>query len=202
MRALSTRWGARLAGGSPLGSVALLTGGAGLGAAVVVAGSPVLSRLYGPEAFGTLAVFVSLVSTLTTVGSWRYELAIPLPEQKSFAANLLALCLAIVALMGAAVSVAAFLFANPILKWLNCTALAPYFWLLPVAFIGGSAYQVLGAWTLRHEAFQEVARTRVSQSCGTVAAQLARRALDIGPAGLSDGCGCPWHRANANLLRV
>jgi O-antigen/teichoic acid export membrane protein len=158
-----------------------------VGAAVVVAGSLILSRLYSPEAFGTLAVFVSLVSTLTTVGSWRYELAIPLPEQKTVAANLLALCLAIVVVMGAAVSMAVFLFAEPVLKWLNSAELAPYVWLVPVAFVGGSAYQTLGAWTLRHEAFEEIARTRVGQSCGTVGTQLALGVAGLGPVGLLAG---------------
>ncbi|HWQ52168.1 MAG TPA: oligosaccharide flippase family protein [Bryobacteraceae bacterium] len=146
-----------------------------------------LSRLYNPEAFGTLAVFISLASLLTSVGSWRYELAIPLPAQSTVAANLLVLCLVVVALMGAVVSLFVLFAAGSIAGWLNCIELAPYLWLLPAAFVGGSAYQVLGAWALRHEAFEEIARTRVSQSCGMVGTQLALGAAGIGAVGLLAG---------------
>lgn len=187
MSSSGTQLGTGLEGTRPLRSIAVLMGGAGVGAAVLIAGMPVLSRMYDPKAFGMLGVFVSLVSALTTVGSWRYELAIPLPKQQDHAANLLAACIVIAAVMGAAVSVLVLLFANPVLKWLNCPELIPYAWLLPVAFIGASAYQFLGAWAVRHEAFKDIARTRVSQSCGAVGTQLTLGVAAIGPVGLLAG---------------
>jgi O-antigen/teichoic acid export membrane protein len=170
-----------------LRNVALLMGGAGLGAAFVVACSPVLSRLYDPKAFGALAVFMSLASVMTSVGSWRYEFAILLSDETTIAANVLALCFAIVAVMGSAVSFFTLVAASSIANWLNCVELAPYLWLLPVAFFGGGAYQILGAWALRHEAYKEIARTRVSQSCGMVCTQLALGAAGVGPVGLVAG---------------
>ncbi|HWR51663.1 MAG TPA: oligosaccharide flippase family protein [Bryobacteraceae bacterium] len=168
-------------------SALVLAGGAGLGAAVVVACSPVLSRLYDPEAFGTLAIFVSLVSLLTTVGAWRYEVAVPLPDREEDAANLVAAGLLIVAVMGAAVCLAVALFGRWIVDWLKCPRLEPYLWLIPVAFVAGSAYQVLSAWALRHEAFEIIARTRVAQNCGMVGAQIAVGATGLGALGLLAG---------------
>ena len=78
-------------------SASLLAGGAVAGQAIIVAASPILTRLYSPEDFGVLAVFASLLSILSIVASLRYQLAIPLPKTDEEAANVTVLSLAVVA---------------------------------------------------------------------------------------------------------
>jgi lipopolysaccharide exporter len=70
-----------------------LVTGTTLAQAVAVLASPLLTRLYGPEAFGFLALFISITSILGVVACMRYELAIMLPQDDREAANLLALSL-------------------------------------------------------------------------------------------------------------
>ncbi|HOX23097.1 MAG TPA: hypothetical protein PLL10_06490, partial [Elusimicrobiales bacterium] len=73
--------------------VAVLAGGTAIGQGLVLALSPVVSRLYTPDDFGTLAVYASFLGIATVIVSLRYEIAIPLPEDDKVAANLLGLSL-------------------------------------------------------------------------------------------------------------
>ena len=60
---------------------------------IIVLASPLLTRLYGPEAFGFLALFTSITSIIGVIACMRYEMAIMLPKTDEEAANLLGLCL-------------------------------------------------------------------------------------------------------------
>ena len=64
-----------------VGDVLKLTGGAVFAQALGLLITPILSRLFAPEAFGTAAIFGSLLQVCTVVVCLRYELAIMLPEK-------------------------------------------------------------------------------------------------------------------------
>ena len=71
------------------GDVLKLVSGTTLAQAIGILITPILTRLYAPEAFGTLALFTSITSILSVIACMRYELAIMLPESDEEAANLL-----------------------------------------------------------------------------------------------------------------
>lgn len=60
-----------------------------LGLGVLVA--PVIARLFAPEAFGVVALFLSIAGIICVVVCLRYELSIMLPKTDEEAANLLEL---------------------------------------------------------------------------------------------------------------
>src|SRR5579859_6097194 len=70
----------------------MLTGAAG-GQAVSLLLSPLLTRLYSPQEFGTLSVYSAIVAILVVISSLRYELALPLVRDDEDAVNLMAVCL-------------------------------------------------------------------------------------------------------------
>jgi len=49
---------------------------------VVLLAAPLLTRLYSPDDFGVLTVYIGILSLLSVIASLRYELAIPLPEDE------------------------------------------------------------------------------------------------------------------------
>ena len=68
-----------------------LVTGTTLAQVITVLAAPVLTHLYGPEAFGFLAIFTSITSILGVNRlHGAYELAIMLPKTDEEAANLLA----------------------------------------------------------------------------------------------------------------
>ena len=58
------------------------TGNAGA-QTIAVAFAPIITRLYGPEAFGMLGMFVAMVGLLTPVAALAYPMAIVLPKEDS-----------------------------------------------------------------------------------------------------------------------
>jgi O-antigen/teichoic acid export membrane protein len=183
--------GGRAEDGPPTGGVArsagLMVSGTVLGQLAVLASSPLLTRLYGPSEFGTLAVYAALLAGGTLVASLRYELAIPLPTDAIDAAAVLVLSfIALVVVTG--LSAAAVLLAGDgIARVLETPALAPLLWLLPVGVALGGANKILTYWSLRARAFRVIAGTRMKQGIGMAVSQAGLGALGLGAAGLLVG---------------
>src|SRR5690625_747247 len=74
--------------------IKLMTG-ATMAQAIPVAISPILTRLYTPEDFGVLALFVAIITIFGSIANARYELAIVLPKKEEDSINLVALCILI-----------------------------------------------------------------------------------------------------------
>ena len=79
-------------------NVLKLAGGTAGSQVITVAAAPILTRLYGPESFGVLATYVSILALLNVVSSLRYELAIAVPEDDDEAIALVWLCFVLVAI--------------------------------------------------------------------------------------------------------
>ena len=164
-----------------------VAGGTAISQGMLVLASPVLTRLYSPADFGVLAVYLYLVTTLVIVASFRYESALPIPEDDREAVQLLACCLLLVALTTSLASVGLYLARNRILAWMGSPALAAYLWLVPVSILGAGAYQVFNCWAIRKGGYARIARTKVTQGLTTLGLQLAVGAVASGPVGLLVG---------------
>jgi O-antigen/teichoic acid export membrane protein len=168
-------------------AVALSVSSTVLSQLIVLAASPLLTRLYTPENFGILGVFSALLSILGIVVCLRYELAIPLSEDDAGVVNLLALSLVVTSLVSSLVGLILWLWGDVICLWLNAEALRPLLWLLPVALLAMGCYRALTHWAIRRQAFGRIARTRLSQSLGQVATQTGLGYMVPGPLGLLVG---------------
>ncbi len=177
----------RLCGRGFFGQVAILVGGTAFAQALTVLVTPVLTRLYQPDDYGVLAVYVSLLSFPSVVASLRYEYAIPLPKDKVDAANTLALALAIVVGLSAVAGVVAWFLRDYIVGWTQTPTLAPYMWLVGLGVLWSGTYRALTYWAIRKQAFGRIARTRVSQGLGQVLIQLGMGLLHCRPLGLLVG---------------
>ncbi|WP_018866775.1 MULTISPECIES: oligosaccharide flippase family protein [unclassified Thioalkalivibrio] len=163
-------------------SVSVLAGGTAAGQIIVVAASPILTRLYSPEDFGLLAVYAGLLGILGVIASLRYQLAIPLPESDEEAASVVVLSLLVVLGMTAVSAVIVWIWGGPITATLNTPALEPYLWLLPIGLFLIGVYQVFNYWAIRVKAFPAIARTKLTQALSMVGVQLGGYAL--GPVAL------------------
>lgn len=192
----------RLGQNSFVRSVAVLAGGTAAGQALAVLAAPLLTRLYGPEAFGYLGVYMAVLGVLVTVASLRYQVAIPLPERNESAMNLLVLSFAALLAVTALVTLLLALFGAAFARLLGAEALAPYLWLVPLGLLGAGVYQVLSYWAIRTEAFGALARTKLTQALGTLAAQLGLGFLTGGAFGLLAGDALGRAAGSGTLLRA
>ncbi len=58
-----------------------LASGTSVAQLLVIAASPILTRLYSPEDFGALAAFTAVSGILIIVAAGRYDMAIMLPDE-------------------------------------------------------------------------------------------------------------------------
>lgn len=183
-------------------NVSMLAGSRALAYVVVLAASPLLTRLYTPEDFGTLAVFGSVLGLTGTLVTCRYEIAIPLPRDEAVAANLLTLALIILVTLCGFFSLGLVLLGGHLVLWTNAQALRPYLWLLPLSLTGAGLYQVLNFWALRCKTFTTIAHTRLAQGVGTVASQLSIGLIALGPLGLLVGDAVGRAAGSGTLARL
>lgn len=156
--------------GRVTGDVMRISGAVGLGQALAFLAAPLLTRLYGPEAFGHFAILNALVSILLPWALLRFNWALPLPQEDAAARDLLALCVLIV--VGAAPLFAGLgLLAQPWLAgWLSMTV--GDIVLVALALMATGLSEVTMSWLVRHHAFAVVAQARFVTLVGVVGCQI------------------------------
>jgi len=152
--------------------VATLMTGTVLAASIGVMVMPVLTRLYGPEDFGTFALYTSILGILTVVTCWRYELAVVLPEKDEDAANLLMLCVIICLGMGLLTLILVTLCRTYVANLLSSLTLAFWLWFLPLSVIAAGLFRALNYWSTRRKHFKRLAARQITQSGVTAFTQI------------------------------
>lgn len=167
--------------------LAMLSGGTFIGQAVLLLSSPLLTRLYDPAAFGTLAVFTALSSILLGVSNLRYELAIPVCRDDEEAAAMVAvgtLTALVLSLLAAPVIAAG---GQPLAAVLGMGGHAGLLWLLPPLMLAWGLTLSLGSWSIRRGTFRQNAVGNLVQLAGQAVAQLAFGLLGGGGGALVAG---------------
>ena len=167
--------------------VGLVAGGTALGQAIILLGSPVLTRLYHPADFGVFAIYSSLLFTFSVVVSLRFDLAVLLPADEGEAASVLKLSRRVALVTALVVGGALALCAPTIARLTNTPVVRHGLWMLPLGLWGAGSFQALNAWALRRKAFRTTATGQVSQAFGRVGSQIALGFTPLGPLGLLAG---------------
>lgn len=158
--------------GSFISHVATLTTGTAVSQGINILAMLLLTRIFAPQAFGLLALFMTCVSLFSVLGGARYELAIMLPEDDTEAVNVFygsVFVLFLIALLGLAASA---LFHARITQLLGDPAVTPWLWAMPAVLFLMGLYQVLSYWCGRMKRFHRVAVSRIALTTGTVVAQV------------------------------
>jgi lipopolysaccharide exporter len=151
-----------------LSDVLKLAGGTAIAQVIGIMVAPLITRLYGPEAFGQAALFASIVGVAACVVCMRYEVTIILPKEDEDAANLLALCLLLAILFSIIIVPVIWLVGEELLHLLKAPGLLPYLWLVsPSIFLSG-IFTALNYWNLRTKRFGGLSIARVIASFASV----------------------------------
>ena len=148
---------------------------------------PILTRIYPPEIFGTLAVFTSLLSILIICGSFKYEVAIPLPETDDDAEYLFILSLFIVCTLTVSLLIILLLLGDFLAGIFHFEFIKPYYWLFCVGFFVICVYQILLYWAIRSKDYITITRTKIAQSIGSSCSKIILGILSFGSIGLICG---------------
>lgn len=165
-------------------STVILAGGTTFAQALAVVFAPVLTRLYFPNDFGMLAVYASILAISLNFASFRYEFAIPLPQDNKTAMNVLVLCIALIFITSSLFGLGYFVFYDELMRFERISSFGQYIWLLPIGLIFAGFYQVFNYWAVRERIYPTIARTRISQGIASVLTQLGFGIFKFGSLGL------------------
>lgn len=123
--------------------------------------SPVVTRLYGPELFGVIALYKSVESVLSIVITGRYHFAILLPKEDTEAYHLVTISI----LFAAGFSVLTFLllwpFGRSIMNALRISGLGGSIYLIPLSTLLVGGFNTLSYWYTRQGDFRSISKGRV-----------------------------------------
>ncbi|MDT8393258.1 MAG: oligosaccharide flippase family protein [Bacteroidales bacterium] len=168
-------------------NVGTLMSGTAIAQALPVLVSPILSRLYSPEDFGVLALFMAIGIVISVVSTGRYELAIMLPEEKRDAMNILALAVILTAITSLITFVLLLLFKNVIAGFFNEPGIVQWLYFIPLVVLFTGSYNAFNYWSTRNKTFNRNAASRISQSSVMVGTNLGMGFAGSGAAGLIAG---------------
>ncbi|MCW9057756.1 MAG: oligosaccharide flippase family protein [Gammaproteobacteria bacterium] len=145
-------------------NVAIVASGTAAAQAITLAFSPVITRLYDPEAFGLYGVFMALVSILTPVAALTYPIAIVLPKDDRDAKGLAKLSFFIAMMVAMAIAVMFLTSGELLMELLGSEAIAPYVMLIPLSMLFVACTEIAQQWLIRKKLFSITARVAVIQA--------------------------------------
>lgn len=160
--------------------VMVLLGGAVGGQLLLVAASPILTRLYVPSDFGGLAVYSGVLAVAMIVACSRYELAIPLPTNNVEALCIVAICVSSAFLLALGLGIGIAAYGHLFVRTFNIDKIEPYLWALPVGVFLGGCYRAFYYYAVRQQEFVQISKTRVAQVGAQLLVQLAGASYGLG----------------------
>lgn len=145
-------------------NVLIMGGGSAAGQIITVLMSPIITRLYGPEAYGQMGIFISFCFLVIPAAALTFPSAIVLATNDSEATGLARISVKVsigVALFSAAVL---FLFSDLIARVFHLEQIISLFYLIPFVILFSGYLQILEQWLIRKEQFLLTARVEVVQA--------------------------------------
>lgn len=174
----------RLTGSDILRDVLKLVSGTLGGRLIALAAMPLVTRLYSPDDYALLAVYLAAVGLGGTIACLRLDVAIPVARDDRDAAHLLVLALLIAFGLSAIVLIATLAAPQAMADLLGQPRLAPWLWLVPLGILLAATYSALQLWATRMRRFGSIAITRITQSAVGAGTTLAMGWAGITPFGL------------------
>jgi len=141
----------------------VVTGTAGA-QAITLAFMPVITRIYGPEAYGVLGTFLSVTMMLIPVAALTYPIAIVLPKRDGDARGLVRLALTIALTLALVAALNLYFFGDRLAATLDIQIVQPYLMLIPFVMFCGAALEICQQWLFRTQRFRITASVAVGHS--------------------------------------
>lgn len=153
-------------------NVLTLMTGSGFAQIIAIAISPILTRIYTPEDFGILALYMSITSIAAVISTGRYELAIMLPRKDTDAIHILVLSVSIAIALGCICFFIVILFGELLSQTLGYSFLESWLYIVPVIIIIAGLSQSLNNWNNRKSNYKILAKSHILKGGLTSGTQL------------------------------
>jgi len=155
--------------------------------AIPIAIMPILTRLYSPEDFGVLALFVAVTAVLGSIANGRYELAIMLPAKDEDAINVAALGLIIALCFSLILLITSVLLNDQITNLLGNQEIGLWLYLVPFVVLMIGLHNVLKYLNTRKKLYKDLSKALMYRSTVGAMGQVFIGLLKSGETGLIIG---------------
>ncbi len=140
--------------GSFIQNYAVVLSGTGVNIAIQIIISPVLTRIYNPEAYGVFSIFNAVCTNLALIATLRLPQALLLPREEKDFYTLMRLCVLSAIFTCVSILVVLFFASGPFLSIFQAEKLQPYYYLIPIMVFLIALNQVIGQWQYRLNLFK------------------------------------------------
>lgn len=124
----------------------------------------VLRRIYTPEDFGAIAIFISITGIFVMLSTLRYEMAIALSKKRADAVNLFFLALLISLVFNAIFFLIILIYKSQIAALINLSPSYSYIlYFSPLSIFLFSSYQAINYYLVREKAFSQISINKISR---------------------------------------
>jgi len=145
-------------------SVAIVVSGTAGAQVIAMALTPVITRLYGPEAYGILGTFMAILSVAAPVAALAYPISVVLPCRDEEALGLLRLSAYVSILVATLVTGGLWLSGDMMAILLGMEGIGNTIYLIPAAMLFAAWVQMARNWLVRKKAFGVIARSTLVHS--------------------------------------
>ena len=160
---------------------------------------PILTRIYMPEDFGILSLYVSCVTIVSVFVTGQYPLAIVLPKKCDDAINLAALSF-LLTLFFTTVLLLVIIFLSNQLFSLGLGVLGGWIYFIPFSVLLMGVFNIANYFNIRAGCYKDIARANILKAVALSASQLSIGLIKSGGAGLVTGQIFSQLFANAKLI--
>jgi O-antigen/teichoic acid export membrane protein len=144
-----------------LRNIFVLLTGTTLSQAVPIIASPLLTRLYTPNDFGVFAFIMSFVFVLSSISSFRYDIAILLPKTKRHAQYLMELSSCLLIMNTVAILLFVVFYSDLFIGQVVTEENKSWLYSIPFLVLFYSTYQLIIYWNIRSSMYSLVSRTKI-----------------------------------------
>jgi O-antigen/teichoic acid export membrane protein len=124
---------------------------------------PIITRIYGPSGYGTMAIFLALSQLFFPISSLRYGNAVLLPKKECDAAGLVVVSLLLTVLFSIILGLFIAIFGQELENLKTKGSGFHFLFWLPLVILFAGAYQVLNSWAIRQNDFKWMGLSRFVQ---------------------------------------
>lgn len=162
----------------------VLASGTLVGQLLVVASSPLLTRLFTPEAFGLFAVFSAVTAIVAVASCLRLEFAIPVAASDAAAAAVVVGAVIVATVNSLLVALLLLATGHWLVSLVAAEPIAPLLWLVPLAGWAWGIGSLLTHWSLRRRAYRVNGVNRMLTLGTQAGSQVGFGLAGLGSAGL------------------
>lgn len=182
-------------------NVITLITGTTVAQAIPIAISPILTRIYTPQDFGVLALFVAISSIFGSIANGRYDLAIMIPKSDKNALNIAALSFIITFFISLILLFLVILFDDYFVRLLSNDDIKIWLYFIPLAIFFTGFYNIVSYYSNRKKYYNDIKNATIIKSIILASLQILVGFFKSGATGLILGQLASNLFANLKLLK-